>query len=278
MRSRNLSPQTRSQPSPAGLLWRAAGRSIWRAVCIGLILIAFAGLTFLSIQWATSPLPWVKRTPWLWAISPVVVLFALWQLMHLRRVNALSPRSPPKAEVRALVRAIALIVIGVLFVGLVTLATAQDGRAHDRLRSTPAVLLAKELFQGGGHDAGPIFWGILRYKIDGVQHTSTGNALRASNTRGAAAQLIDRYAVGGTYAVWYDPANPAFATLNRGDPPSRPVGFVALGAGLVVVGLIGAIVVTRRSSRAEVPSADGILPVAGFIASAETDRPRHVHT
>lgn len=82
----------------------------------------------------------------------------------------------------------------------------------------------------------------IRYKYVVAEQEYSGQRRSLINVgvgfflRGAAQRIVDRYPVGSEVIVFYDPANPGEAILERPDPVAGPGLLFALGAGLVAGG------------------------------------------
>jgi hypothetical protein len=107
-----------------------------------------------------------------------------------------------------------------------------------RGRVTAGAVVAGTTFDDGS----PAYYPVItyRYVVAGREYEGKRRTLINVGVggllRGAAQQVVARYPVGSEVTVFYDPANPGEAVLERTNPVSGPILLFALGAALVVAG------------------------------------------
>jgi hypothetical protein len=82
------------------------------------------------------------------------------------------------------------------------------------------------------------------YSVDGVEYT--GKRIGIGDDSSEVDAALDRYQVGSTGPVYYNPANPREAMLER-DPPASPTVLYAIAAGVLLAGFAVVITFTRVS-------------------------------
>lgn len=126
-------------------------------------------------------------------------------------------------------------------------------RRASRWPSTPGRIVASKTRKvhttqsGGAPSVGNVPDITYLYTVDGVEHRGKRisiGAIKADSPEVEAA--LERYQVGRTGPVFYNPAKPDEAVLER-DPPASPGVMYAIAGGLVLVGLVVVFGFTRAS-------------------------------
>lgn len=150
-----------------------------------------------------------------------------------------------------------LVFVAVLFggigVAMVWGARAQvaEARESESWPTTDAVIVASDLEVGEGED-GPTYEAAVRYRytVEGAEHQAGRIAFGEPNVgdEGAARSRVERYAVGSTHDVSYDPSDPGKAVLEPGEEGASGI-LVIVGYGLVGLGVVLVIAAVRTLIR-----------------------------
>ena len=103
--------------------------------------------------------------------------------------------------------------------------------------TTTGTILSSGL-EADPHDAGSVVEITYQYSVAGRKYTASRIAYTAtSDSRPAKERLVSEYPAGRVVEVYYDPAHPASAALQR-DPSALWLGVAATGAAFVAIAVL----------------------------------------